>query len=140
MARIKLQLPTLFHFSTEIDVRVGDLNYGNHLGNDVYLSMMQEARMRFFKKYGFSEMDLAGVSVIMGDTAIVFKQECFYGNVLKIEIAAAEFSARSFDLYYRFSKTADQSLVAEAKTGMVCFDYISRKTVEVPERFKSLFE
>jgi acyl-CoA thioesterase FadM len=44
---------------------------------------------------------------------------------------------RSFDLYYRFSKQ-DDSLVCEAKTGMVCFDYAARKTVDVPEDFRML--
>ncbi len=105
------------------------------MSNDVYLSFMHEARMRFFSQFGYSEMNLAGASVIMGDTAIVYKQECFYGDELKIEVTAADFGARSFDLYYRFSKIKDGSLVCEAKTGMVCFDYSTHKTVPVPEAF-----
>lgn len=139
MARIKLHIPEKLPFATQIAVRISDLNYGNHLSNDVYLSYMHEVRMQFFAHYGYTEMNLAGVSVIMGDTAIVYKQECFYGDVLTIEAGAAEFGPRSFDLYYRFSKKADGSLVCEAKTGMVCFDYTARKTVEVPEDFRRLF-
>ncbi|OYU95711.1 MAG: thioesterase [Bacteroidetes bacterium B1(2017)] len=136
MARIKLQLPATFSFKTEIPVRISDLNYGNHLANHVYLEMMQEARMRYLAQFGYSEKDLAGVGVIMGDTAIVYKQECFYGDVLTIEVCASDFGARSFDLLYRFSKQ-DGSLVCEAKTGMVCFDYVQRTTVAVPEAFSS---
>lgn len=139
MSRIKLQLPNHFPFSTEIQVRVSDLNYGNHLSNDVYLSFMQEARMRFLAHLGYSELNLAGVSVIMGDSAIVYKQECFYGDNLRIEVTAADFGVRSFDLYYRFTKTEDNSLVCEAKTGMVCFDYTARKTVAIPAEFLSAF-
>lgn len=134
MARIKLQLPSIINFSTQIPVRISDLNYGNHLANHVYLEMMQEARMQFLAQYGYSEKNLAGVGVIMGDTAIVYKQECFYGDVLRIEVCAADFGVRSFDLLYRFSKQ-DGSLVCEAKTGMVCFDYEARKTVPVPQEF-----
>lgn len=137
MARIKLTLPETFSFSMQIPVRISDLNYGNHLANHVYLELMQEARMQYFAQFGYSEKNLAGVSVIMGDTAIVYRQECFYGDVLKIEVAAAELGVRSFDLYYRFSKV-DGSLVCEAKTGMVCFDYEARKTVDVPEAFRVL--
>lgn len=134
MARIKLQLPETFYFFTKIPVRISDLNYGNHLANHVYLEMMQEARMQFLARFGYSEKDLAGVGVIMGDTAIVYKQECFYGDVLTIEVGVSDIGVRSFDLLYRFSKS-DNSLVCEAKTGMVCFDYASRKTVNVPEAF-----
>jgi acyl-CoA thioester hydrolase len=126
-------------FKTEMTVRISDLNYGNHLSNDVYLSYMHEARMQFFAQFGYTEMDLAGASVIMGDTAIVYKQESFYGDVLTIEITASEFGPRSFDLYYRFSKKATGTLVCEAKTGMVCFDYTTRKTVEVPAAFRNHF-
>lgn len=138
MARIKLSLPQTFLFSTSIKVRINDLNYGNHLSNDVYLAYMQEARMQYFASLGYSELNLAGVSVIMGDTAIVYKQECFYGDNIKIEVTATDLGARSFDLYYRFSKEADHSLVCEAKTGMVCYDYNLRKTVDIPEAFRIL--
>ena len=136
MARIKLTLPERFTFNMHIPVRISDLNYGNHLANHVYLEMMQEARMQYLAQWHWSEKDLAGVSLIMGDTAIVYNQECFYGDVLNIEVLATEFGQRSFDLYYRFTKQ-DGSLVCEAKTGMVCFDYVNRKTVAVPEEFKN---
>jgi YbgC/YbaW family acyl-CoA thioester hydrolase len=134
MARIKLQLSVDLKFKTDIPVRISDLNYGNHLANHVYLEMMQEARMQFFAQFGYSEKNLAGVGVIMGDVAIVYKQECFYGDVLSIEVGAADFGSRSFDLHYRFTKQ-DGSLVCEAKTGMVCFDYHTRKTVTIPDEF-----
>ncbi|MES2560005.1 MAG: thioesterase family protein [Bacteroidota bacterium] len=135
MSRITLALPVTFTFKTDLTVRVDDVNYGNHLSNHVYLSYMQEARMQYLGSFGYSEMDLAGVSVIMGDTAIVFKQECFYGDRLTIEVTASGFGSKSFELYYRFSKTQTGELVCEAKTGMVCFDYSERKSVPVPEAF-----
>lgn len=105
------------------------------MGNDVYLSYMHEARMQYLGSLGLSELNLAGVSVIMGDTAIIFKQECFYGEGLAIELTAANFGSKSFDIFYRFSKTHSGEVVCEAKTGMVCFDYTERKTVAIPEAF-----
>lgn len=139
MSRIKLQLPSSFIFSTEIPVRISDINYGNHLSNDSFFTLMHETRMQFFKHFGYTEMNMAGVSLIMGDAAIVFKKECFYGDVLIIEITAAEFGSRNFDLYYRFTKKETNELACEAKTGMVCYDYKQLKTVEVPDVFKQLF-
>jgi acyl-CoA thioester hydrolase len=100
---------------------------------------MHEARMQFFAHYGLSEMNIGGVSVIMGDTAIVYKKECFYGQVLNIDVVAADFGARSFNIYYKFSDHLDEALVAEAKTGMVCFDYTTHKTVPIPTSFIQLF-
>jgi len=53
--RIKLELPEIMVFSTEIPVRITDINYGGHLGNDSILSIVQEARVRFLNKYNYSE-------------------------------------------------------------------------------------
>ena len=46
MARVKLELPAQFNFRTNIPIRIQDLNYGNHVGNDAILSIMHEARLR----------------------------------------------------------------------------------------------
>lgn len=133
MARIQIDFPTQVQFSTQITVRITDLNYGNHLGNDSVLSLIHEARVRFLQYLGYSELDLAGVGIIMSDAAIQFKKEAFYGDVLTIEVATGDFSRVAFDIYYRL-KIVDQE-IAVAKTGIVCFDYATRKVVAVPEAF-----
>ena len=46
MARVEIELPEQFPFATEIPIRISDINYGNHLGNDAVLSLAQEARVR----------------------------------------------------------------------------------------------
>jgi acyl-CoA thioesterase FadM len=61
MARIKLQLPQQFIFSTLIPVRITDINYGNHVGNDAILSLLHEARMQFLNKAGYTELEFGCV-------------------------------------------------------------------------------
>ena len=138
MARIKLDFLDKFLFSTIIPVRITDLNYGNHLANDKVLSIIHEARIQFFQHYGYSELDFAGVSVIMGDVAIEYKNQAFYGDELLIEIGVQDFSRVSFDIIYKIS-TKDK-LIVKAKTGIVTFDYQQNKVVEVPQKIKDLFE
>ena len=61
MARVAIQLPDLFIYETDMVVRVSDLNYGNHVGNDSILTLMQEARTLFYRSRGFeSEVKLEG--------------------------------------------------------------------------------
>jgi acyl-CoA thioester hydrolase len=135
MARIKVELPGQFSFSTTIPVRITDLNYGNHVGNDTILSMIHEARVQFLKQFGYGELTLAGVGLIMNDVAIEFKSELFYGDAVKVSVAAGDFSKISFDLYYKLEKiTGDTTqLVAVAKTGMVCYDYGKKKVTAIPD-------
>ena len=135
MARIKIDLPEQFSFSTSIPVRITDLNYGNHVGNDAVLSIIHEARMQFLKSFGYTEMEFSGVGMIMSDVAIEFKNELFYGDSVIASVIVTEFAKFGFDIYYKLEKSSGSKniLVAAAKTGMVCFDYTKKKIVSIPE-------
>ena len=135
MSRIKIDLPRQFHFSISISVRITDINYGNHVGNDSILSLLHEARMQFLLHHGYSELDIGGIGLIMRDVAIEFKREVFYGDELIIAVAADSFSKVSFDLYYKVEKRKDQqiTLAATARTSMVCYDYKRKRVASVPE-------
>ena len=135
MSRIKIDLPGTFSFTTTFDVRVTDLNYGNHVGNDKVLSFLHEARMQFLQSLGYSEFNLEGVSLIMADAALVFKDEMYYGDSLQISIQTTELSRVGFNLLYKIEKKSEGNLIvtAVAKTLMICFNYDSKKVVNLPE-------
>jgi acyl-CoA thioester hydrolase len=134
MARIKVELPEHFTFTTTIPIRITDLNYGNHVGNDTVLSMIHEARVQFLQQLGYGELNLAGVGLIMSDVAIEFKSELFYGDAVIASVVAGDLTKISFDLYYKLEKKSGDStqLVAVAKTGMVCYDYGKKKVAAIP--------
>ena len=132
MSRIKLTLPTSFSFTTKIAVRITDLNYGNHLGNDAVLSILHEARMQFLASLGYTELSFAGVGLIMSDVGIEFKAEAFYGDELTAYVTAGDISRVGFNLYYKLTKNNTEEIVALAKTGMICFDYTKRKVASLP--------
>jgi len=135
MQRIKIELPENFQFVTDIPVRITDLNYGGHVGNDTILTIIHEARMQYLKSHGISELDFGGVGIIMSDVGIQFKNELFYGDVVSASVTVGEISKIAFDIFYKLEKKSDGKtmLVAAAKTGMVCFDYSKRKPVAVPQ-------
>ncbi len=133
MARIKLQPPKQFLFQTTIPVRITDINYGGHVGNDTVLSLIHEARMQFLQSCGYTELNIENVGLIMSDVAIEFKAELFYGDIIIAEVTAAEFSRVGFEIYYRLLSAKNTAVVAVAKTGMVCYDYSLRKIVGLPE-------
>src|SRR4051794_11665965 len=135
MARIKLTLPEQFSFVTTIPIRITDLNYGAHVGNDTILTLIHEARVQYLRSLGFEELNVAGVGLIMSDAAIEFKAQLYYGTFLKAHVAAAEFTRAGFDLYYKLVIESEmgETVIALAKTAMVCFDYSTNKVVAVPE-------
>ena len=139
MPRIKLELPEKMIFSTEMPVRITDINYGGHLGNDSILSIVQEVRVRFLNKYNYSEKDVEGLGIIMTDCAIVYKSESFYGDVLEIKIGVKDFFKYGCDIYYQVINKKTEKDVAIIKTGIMFFDYGLRKRARVPEKFFNRF-
>ncbi len=137
MSRIRLQLPKEYNFTCEIPVRITDLNYGGHAGNDTILSLIHEARMQYLLSLGYTEMNMEGIGMIMADAALEFKRELFYPETILVSIAADGISKIGFDLYYKMESKAgnDKSsiLIATAKTGMICYDYGKKKIVSLPE-------
>ncbi len=139
MARIKLELPEDFDFETEFTLRITDINYGQHLGNDAVLGLMHEARLRLLARHGFSELDTAGSSIIMTDAVILYKAQAVYGEVLTAEVAVQDMGRTGCDFVFRFKKKENGKEVARGKTGIVFFDYAKNRMVKIPEAFRAAF-
>lgn len=138
MARIKITLPDKQLGTVQIKVRITDINYGNHLANDALVGILQEARMLWLQQFSYSELNIEGLGLIMGDLAVEYKNESFYGDELTIALYVAEVSKVSFELYYSLSNQNDK-IIAKAKTGMVCYDYQQKKIAEIPAELVKLF-
>lgn len=139
MGRIKLEMPAEFIFSTDLEIRISDVNYGGHVGNDSILTLAQESRLRFLNKYNYSEKDIEGFGIVMTDAAIVYKNQAFWGDHISVSIAVADISRIGFDLYYMIINTSNQKEIAHIKTGMVFFDYNIQKIAATPEKFFTKF-
>lgn len=137
MPRLQLDFPAEVRFTCELSVRASDLNYGNHVGNDSILTIMQEGRIQFYRSLGYqNELHFEGqVGHLVADSAIVYKSEAFLGDVLSIDIAISDFNKYGFDMYYRLRNKETGKDVAVGKTGMVFFDYEKRKVASIPAGF-----
>jgi len=139
MSRIKLELPADFSFSTNIPVRISDINYGGHVGNDSILALIHEARVQFLDQFGYKELQVGIGGLIMKDVIIEFRRELFYGDTVKASVKAQDFSTSSFNIYYKLETQsgANLVLVTAARTGMVCYDYQSKKIIQLTDEVKS---
>jgi acyl-CoA thioester hydrolase len=140
MARIKIELPKKCIATFKIPVRITDINYGNHVGNDSLVAIIHEARMQFLHQHGYTELDVSGTSLIMNELFVEFKNEAFYKDQLEVKIFAGEIFKVGFEFFYSLSTMRDKSslLIANAKTGMVCFNYEEKKLIPVPEELKKI--
>ncbi len=140
MARIKLELPKKHLAAFSIPVRISDINYGNHLGNDSLVSILHEARMQFLQQYNYTELNVEGTSLIMSELVVEYKSEAFYKDIIEVKIFTGEISRVSFELYYSLCVKRNNGLViiANAKTTLVCYNYLMKKVEGVPAELKKI--
>jgi YbgC/YbaW family acyl-CoA thioester hydrolase len=134
MARMKIDMPRQWVYHTEIEVRVTDLNYGDHLANQNFLAYAQEARVRFFATYGLKELDFGGVELMQADAAITYKCEGHLGDMVHIDVAIEQTGGSSFNVFYHFTNATKGKLMAEVRTAIVCYDKEKAKAVRIPQR------
>lgn len=142
MSRIKINIPANNIAAVNIRVRINDINYGNHVGNDAFVSFIHEARLQWLQQNNFTELDIVGTGLIMSDLVFEFKNESFYGEEISITISAGEVSRVSFDLYYQLTtdRNNETILLARAKTGMVCYNYQQKKVAAIPLELKKMLQ
>lgn len=129
MARVVIDLPKTFPFSTELDVRIQHINRGNHVGNDAMIAFLNEARLRYMPEQINTLRD-SHIWMINADLAVIYKSEAFYGEVLKVEVVADEFHKYGFDLFFRVTEKKTGREVVHAKMAMLLFDSSTRKLIQ----------
>ncbi len=130
-----------FKFQTSFIVRIGDINYGGHMGNDKFLLLFQDARLRFLATKGYSEANIGeAIGLIMNEAYVRYQAEVFLGDELKVGISITGLADVRFKFEYDVERISDNKIVATGFTGMVAFDYQKRKIAKIPEVFKAVIE
>jgi acyl-CoA thioester hydrolase len=109
------------------------------VGNNALVEIIHEARMQFLSQYGFTEMQAGGISLIMSELTVEFKNESFYKDDIEVALFVGEIGRVSFELFYSLSAFRNnKTIIARAKTGMVCFDYNEKKVMAMPACLKKI--
>ncbi len=118
-------------------VGIGDINYGGHMGNDRFLTLFQEARLRFLASLGGSEREIGdGVGLTMSEAHVFYRAEVFWGEELEVRVKVSDLKEARFTLDYEVVRPGDGRVVASGSTRMVAFDYARRRVSRIPEEFR----
>jgi acyl-CoA thioester hydrolase len=123
------------------EIRVGDINYGGHMGNDKALLVFHDARLKFLESLTFSEKNIGGPGIIMRDAHVSFRKEVYLHDVLTVDIGIENVSASAFEMIYTVKRinsgqqSVEEEVVFTGSTGLVAFDYGLRRPVRLPEEF-----
>lgn len=140
MLGFKVQPITQPFFETTLEVRIYDINYGRHLSNDSMVSLLHEARARFLKSRGFTEIDIDGVGIMVTNLVVNYLGQAFFCDVLSIKIALGEVSRTSVELIYQVDTHQAPRPIARALTTITFYDYEKQKVSRVPAAFLASLE
>lgn len=135
MPRIQLTPAARYPFVTEMQIYISHVNQGGHLDNAQLLTLVSEARVRFFNSLGYWESGVEGALIVVGDIVAQYKSEAFHGETLQVEMNPAEFNKYGFDLQFRLSEKETGREVALGKIGIVFINEGDRKVTLVPAEF-----
>lgn len=133
MARIEIGLPEKFIFSTNVPVRISDVNRAGHVSWDSMFRILDEASVQFWTSLGDSQTGGEKIARITVDAGINYKKQAYHGQTLRVEIGATELSGKGFDQVFRITDLANGTEIARAKAGVLCYDYETQKVVSIPE-------
>ena len=118
------------------EVRVSDINYGGHMGNDKALTVFHDARINFLQSFGFSEMNIGdNIGIILIEANIKYKAEVFLHDVLEVSVKLDKVEGIKWNLAYTAKRSSDSKVVFEGNTLMASFNYERKKISPIPRAF-----
>jgi acyl-CoA thioesterase FadM len=135
MPRIQLKPAPRYPFATDIQIYISHVNQGGHLDNAQLLTLVSEARVRFFKSLGYFESGVDGAHIVVGDLVAQYKSEGFHGETMLVEMAPGDFNKYGFDLQFRMREKQTLREVALGKVGIVFITRADRKVRVIPPAF-----
>jgi 4-hydroxybenzoyl-CoA thioesterase len=134
VARVTVDLPERFAFSTELALYAEHINYAQHLDNARLLGLVSEARVRWLASLEYQEGDVEGVGLIMADQSVRYASEARAGEVMVVSMCAGEIGRVGFEVVWVMHEQASGREVARGRHNMVCFDYANARVRPVPDR------
>jgi len=116
-------------FVHEETVRFRDLDSLGHMNNAVYATFLEQARIAFLAPLGAPV-----TGMILARLEIDFRAQVSFGDRVEIEVMPGRIGTKSFELAY--TMRVRETVVAEAKSVLVAYDYQSERSIEIPDEWK----
>jgi len=110
-----------------------------HINNAVYVTYLEVARQVYWARLD-KDSDYRRVPFILAHVQIDFRSEALVNEVLEVGIRLAWVGTKSFAFVYQIREKTSGRTVVEASTVQVCYDYVARRTLPVPDDLRRSLE
>lgn len=129
----------MWRFEHEVDVRFRDCDPLGHVNNAVYLTYLEAARFAWWRGV-FGPDGLRQYGFIIARVEIDYRKPALPGDRLVIRMRVEAIGRSSFTVAYEIVDARTRSLIAEARSVQVAFDYQQGKSVPISDALRARLE
>lgn len=133
---VQEQLATFRH-RLKIQIRFKDIDKLGHVNNANHLTYLESGRVDYFNEVVRQKIDWVKTGMILGRCDISYKQPILLEDNLYCYSKVSRFGTKSFDIdsLLVIENGQEPQIAASAKVTLVCMDYVTKQTIEVPKEW-----
>lgn len=128
-----------YPFILPITVTFGEIDAFGHVNNAIYLTYFERARVDYALKL-LGTRALHDLHFILAEATVTYLRPAYFGDELALGVRVSEIGGKSFVMEYGLSRRSDGELLARGRTVQVWFNYETRRSERVPDRFRAAVE
>ena len=128
-----------FTLAFDLAPRFRDTDAMGHINNAVYVTYLEVARQQYWRAFS-GDVDYRKVPFILAGVHIDFRSEALVSETLEIGIRCDWIGTKSFAFGYEIREKSGGRLVVEATSVQVCYDYVAKRSLPVPDDLRRTLE
>jgi acyl-CoA thioester hydrolase len=124
-----------YHHKINIQIRFKDIDKQGHVNNANHITYFEVARVKYFKDVFRNNIDWIKTGMILGHTDITYKRPILLEDEVYCYTKISKFGTKSFEIdnVLTVENGHDTFLCAHGKSTLVCMNYDTKLTIEVPK-------
>ena len=125
-----------FYHSLPVQIRFNDTDPAHHVNNSVYQEYFDLGKVSYFREVTGQAMNFKGVSMVVASYKVDFFQPVFLDDTIEVKTRISVVGTKSIEMVQHLYKIGDPSPKAISTTIMVCFNYSTQVSEELPADWK----
>ena len=128
--------PELLVQTSLIPIRWGDMDAYQHVNNTVYFRYMEQVRVEYLERLGYSIAPL-GIAPVIVNTSCTFLLPLAYPGLVEVKMFCGVPGQSSVPTRYEVRIQGDDTLYALGEAKIVWIDMAAGQSVPVPDALRS---
>lgn len=128
--------PRKLVLTTLIPIRWGDMDAYGHVNNTIYFRYMEQIRVEYLEKLGFTVLPRGAAPVII-NASCTFLIPMNYPGTVEVRMSCGQPGRSSVPTHYELRLQGDDTLYATGDSKIVWMDVATGKSVPIPDSLRA---